>query len=374
MRRAKRILVTGARSPVALEWVRGLARAHFEVIAADTSTLTLTRFSRHLTAYETYAPARENPGQFNRDLRRIRNAHAIDLIIPTCEELFWIRESELLPTPLFHPGQQTARLLHDKLYLRKLEQETGISTPPTWTRDEMPNQSGSWVLKPRFSRSGDRCRRLEGRVDPTEFAETDIAQPWIEGPSLCCSAFAKKGRLLTAVCYEPVICFRKNKGGVAGPAVAFKRVQNEELTARTQKIIHHLNYTGAIGIDAISPPDGPPVIHDINPRTTSGIHLLPSTFDFGTLLRGEPQPLPAPDNYAAWIPLAALFSESPVRSLFRATRTSKLRDVISSPLDPMPVLGQLAMLERLRRLARIHGRSVMTVATIDIEWNGEHAR
>jgi len=366
-----RILVTGGRSPVALEWCRRLARSNCFVVAADTSFLTLTRFCRHVSLHERYASPRNNPDRFNRDIQRICHEHGIDLVVPTCEELFWLTDATMAAAAFFHPGRDLSRRLHDKLYLNTLSSELNIPAPQTWLRSELPSESGSWIVKPRFTRSGFNVRKIEGKINASMLGEMEVAQPAIIGEQLCYTGMALHGKVLVDICYTPAVRIRRNKGSIDGPAIAFKTADNTDLANHARKIIENLGYTGMLGIDAITTRNGVSYIHDINPRTTSGIHLLAPEVDFTALLRGEQQELMLQESSTAWIPSAVWFSHAPLRNVYRSWRQPRWIDVISSRDDRMPAIGQLAVLLQLMRLGRRYNRSPMTAATVDIEWNGE---
>jgi len=86
----RRVLITGARAPVALHLARLFADAGYEVVAADTLRAPLARASRHVARYHRLAAPAENPAGFAAALGDVIAAEQPDLVIPTCEEIFYL--------------------------------------------------------------------------------------------------------------------------------------------------------------------------------------------------------------------------------------------------------------------------------------------
>ena len=92
----KRILVTGARAPATLEMIRRLARAGHEMYAADSLRMPLSRGSRHLVKCFLVSSPRLAPRQYVKELSTIAERERIDLLIPTCEEIYYIARFQAL--------------------------------------------------------------------------------------------------------------------------------------------------------------------------------------------------------------------------------------------------------------------------------------
>ena len=112
-----RILLTGARAPVTLDLARHFHRAGHEVHLADSMRWPVSRPTRAVRRTFRVAQPALAPGRFIDDLLSIVRRHKIDLVVPTCEEIFFLaahldRFAGLVP--VF--AEPLARLapLHDK--------------------------------------------------------------------------------------------------------------------------------------------------------------------------------------------------------------------------------------------------------------------
>ena len=125
-----------------------------------------------------------------------------------------------------------------------------------------------------------------------------------------------------------------------------------------------------IGLDTIIRPDGTPVLIDINPRSTSGIHLLGPHLMPNQLLNGTPCGSPVPDGTTAWVPLAALLTSAPNGLLRSRHRTSQWIDIITKRDDILPAAGQILAAATLLMTAKQLSISMLAATTADMEWNG----
>ena len=89
-----KILITGARSPYTLELARLFHRAGYEVHVADSNfqRITLLSFSFWYKKYHVMKsmPNRKPFEQFCNELIALCIREKIDLLVPTCEETFWV--------------------------------------------------------------------------------------------------------------------------------------------------------------------------------------------------------------------------------------------------------------------------------------------
>ena len=85
-----KFLITGARAPVALELARNLSKDGHTVYIADSLRFPLARCSNFVKKIFRIAAPRLSLSQFKNDLQKIIKDYNIDLLIPTCEEVFYI--------------------------------------------------------------------------------------------------------------------------------------------------------------------------------------------------------------------------------------------------------------------------------------------
>ena len=85
-----KILVTGGRSPYTLELIRLLGKSGHEVISVEFLPIYLSQFSKYLSKKFQIGSPVYNFSRFQAELLKIIDQEKIDLILPTCEEIFYI--------------------------------------------------------------------------------------------------------------------------------------------------------------------------------------------------------------------------------------------------------------------------------------------
>lgn len=281
-----RILVTGTRTPVALDLARSLRAQGHVVFGCDVIRTAL--FGEGMT----YRSPRLDPAGFAADAARIVQMVKPDLIIPLCEEIYYW--AHLRRYPLFAPDIDTLMRLHSKYDFAQFAAGLGLHVPVT-------ERTGAWapdrVFKPEFSRFGVRVL-----ITPAQGPEgDDPANPWlrqayVDGEDLCFYAIARQGRLRAFGAYRSAW---RTKGGAS---YYFDPVEGE-LSARMQVIAATLatalDLTGQIACDLRRDAAGALWLLECNPRATSGLHLLAhdpaglarALLGEGGLLTAGPQPV-----------------------------------------------------------------------------------
>ncbi|MFB2581736.1 ATP-grasp domain-containing protein [Herbiconiux sp. P15] len=336
------VLLTGSRAPVTLDLARRFAAAGAFVVVADSQP-ALTSASKAVGASYRVPSARFAPWEFAKAIAGIAERHAVSLIVPTCEEIFWLAgvrdtgEVAGLGDRVFAPPLPVLRRLHDKARFADLLAELGIPHPTTrvidsgieWrrlsrrrtqtaTRTQTASRSGSAaggesgpvVAKPALSRFGAFTRRIGAGEPLPDVGTLTPEHPWlvqelIEGSEFCVHAVAMAGRLTAFAAYRPVA-----RAG-PGAGVAFARLAEhptpasppERPTGRStpvwqggrddageqdavaaardfaERIAAHLHLTGQFGLDLIERGADGVVVLECNPRATSGLHLYTDTDD-----------------------------------------------------------------------------------------------
>ncbi|MFD1884533.1 hypothetical protein ACFSC9_03275 [Paenibacillus wenxiniae] len=162
---AKRILVTGGRAPVALEWCRLLHAAGHEVYVAESFPQPLCRYSNTVRRCYVVPAPRQQPGAFLQELQRIVEKERIDVLLPTCEEIFHIaagQEHLSAEVQVISPTIAQLHRLHHKGDFIKLVRAAGLAVPETVLLEDAQQweqtQRCAWekgtaiVLKPAYSR------------------------------------------------------------------------------------------------------------------------------------------------------------------------------------------------------------------------------
>jgi hypothetical protein len=376
-----RVLVTGARAPVALDMARSFRAAGCEVVLADSVRPFAASLSRPRFEILRLPPPRREFGAFRTRLRGL--AADCDLIVPTCEEVFWLAAAAALDgwsDRLFAPSVATLRSLHSKADFPALAREAGVDAPSTWTIASaadaglVPLASADLVLKPEFSRFGSRTiispAAGVAAALPFPSGRRWVAQQRLAGEELCVWSAIRGGRLIGCIVYRPVLRHGRSA------AFAFEAVDSPALLEMARRIAQHVGGDGQLSYDVIVGRDGRPAPIECNPRAVSAIHLVDGSPALAAALLGRGE-IPAP-------PAGTIRYLSPAMALIGAPSAiaggtlgrlgslwRKGRDSVGRPGDRLPVAGVLLDAARfaLTGAARLHGPASET--TDDIEWNGE---
>src|SRR5512140_1701805 len=84
------VLLTGGRAPATLELARLFHRSGHRVFVAESLRGHLSAPSRAVNGNFVVPPPRQDTEGFIKALRGIIAAQHIDLLIPTCEEIFYV--------------------------------------------------------------------------------------------------------------------------------------------------------------------------------------------------------------------------------------------------------------------------------------------
>ncbi len=424
---ARAVLLTGGRAPVTADLARRFAEEGAFVVVADSQP-NLTAASAAVGAAYRVPSARFRPWEFAAAVQQIARRHAASLVVPSCEETFWLAAAvgsagaasgaadpaiaggpsggvsaadrfrdpspdlRFLAERLFAPPLDTLRVLHDKAAFARLLGELGIAHPQTavvssaiaWRRAAARRgaTAPAVVLKPAYSRFGSRTVRVAAGEPLPTVAGVSPEHPWLvqrelTGGEFCVSVVAVAGQLTAFAAYRPV--WRAGTGA----AVAFERLDESrpevgEARAVAERLAGHLGVTGLFGLDLLlGAPDAsaPPRVHvlECNPRATSGLHLFGPGDGLAAAFSGRPAATPS--RRAARLALPhALYAPAGIRRPSDARRfVAQLRfpDALRPPGDRIRVTALLRSLAVQGATARTARIPLLAASTHDIEWNGE---
>ncbi|MGF7148683.1 hypothetical protein FHS96_002311 [Sphingomonas zeicaulis] len=374
---AERVLITGARAPVALDIARSFAAAGHEVHVADSAPALIARWSRTPRAFHRLPSPRHAPEAFARAAPELVAALDPVLVVPTCEEIFHLARLGL--ERLFAPAPARLFELHAKDRFATLAAGLGLTVPETHrleTLAALARFAGTpteWVFKPVHSRFGTQARvgpaRLDG-ITPSADAPW-VAQRRILGEEVSFYAIAHGGALAGFAAYRS----SWRLGGGAGYAfAALPDAQVEavgEIAARLAPAVG----TGQFACDAIRDREGRFHLIECNPRATSGAHLFGRGPGLArAMLAGEPvMPVRRLRVHVGpalwWFGIGTALRSGRHQDWFGEQRRG--RDVVGAPHDRWPILGAAADSALFGAQALRHRRTLAEQMTADIEWNGE---
>jgi predicted ATP-grasp superfamily ATP-dependent carboligase len=381
------VLLTGGRAPVTLELARLFRRAGHRVLMAESLAWHLSRPSLAVAANFRVPPPRQDPTGFIRALAQIVRREGVDLLVPTCEEIYAVARGRaeleaaggtlVLAEPL-----EKLRGLHDKWLFTQSARGLGLSVPETRRLESAQDlravlaAGGEWVLKPVFSRFAARTHLPPHSAASLQSVRPSPRQPWVaqaclRGRQVCTYSLAHHGQLAAHVAYP--VEFSAGQGA----AVAFRAIEHPAAQAWAARFVAAADFTGQIAFDFIEDAAGQVAALECNPRATSGVHLLAGAPGFDRAYFG---PLPstlsgaagAPAMLAAGMLLYALPAARSWAGLRRwAAAFARSRDVVFNWRDPLPGLLQGLSLIPFAAWGLRHHLSLVAASTYDIEWNGD---
>jgi len=367
----KTVLITGARAPVARDLAHSFAAAGYQAHLADCITPLGAR------NVHKYAPPRYRFDLFTADLARLADRLAPVLMIPVCEEVFYIAAAAAklgLSQRVFAPSLETLRRLHSKVEFPKLATDA-----PATRRVDSPETLRQWrgrarqtVFKPEFSRFGTTtlirpAPEALDRLSPSP-QHPWAAQDFVGGEEICLWSATRAGNIVAFAAYRPL--WRLGRAS----SFYFEPDPDPALRAFCQKIASDTLATGQLAFDVIRRPDGVIVPIECNPRGTSGIHLFRAAPTLARAIMGE-QDFAMPDGGAAHLAPAMWLLGAPcavVHGRFAAFRDDlrRSRNALALPGEKFANLAALMDAGRFFATGLIHGRSAAAQSTHDIEWNG----
>jgi hypothetical protein len=376
-----RILVTGARAPVALDLARSFRAAGCEVTLADSVRPFAASLSRPRFEILRLPPPRRRFPAFRARLRTL--AAGFELIVPTCEEVFWLAAAAGLDgwsDRLFAPSIGSLRTLHSKAGFPALAREAGVEAPATWPIASpadlhlVPLAPADLVLKPEFSRFGTKTivGPAAGTAErlPVSPANRWVAQERLEGEELCIWSAMREGRLVACIVYRPALRHGRSA------AYAFEALDSAALVEMASRIAGHVGGDGQLSYDVIVGADGRVAPIECNPRAVSGVHLVDGSPELARALLGQCRLLPPPAGTIRYLSPAMALMGAPAAVAggdFAKLRAvwSNGRDSVGRPGDRLPVAGVLLDAARFALAGAARLQSPASGTTHDIEWNGE---
>lgn len=377
------VLILGGRAPVALDHARRFVRQGWRACVADSISCRGTAWSRYVHACVRIPSPRSEPRQFAKSIARVVAQHDIDLLLPTCEEVFYVsRYRSLFPRELAvatdHFDKLTA--LHSKLEFMRLAAGCGAKVPESSSVSTL-SEAREWargrpvVLKPEFSRFGVYVRIYPRGIpaDARELAHHDrwLVQEFCAGEELCSYSVAVAGRLTAHIAYRPLYRLSRSSSYYFDPVPA------PAIRAFVEQFVRKTSYTGQISFDWIRCADGELAVLECNPRAISGVHLFAATDALPAAFMGGSAEIVEPSRAPARM-IATLMLTAGLATSMRTGRLSqwrqdylRARDVITQPGDAWPLLGTIADFGLHAVRACRNRCSLREAATRDIEWDGE---
>jgi predicted ATP-grasp superfamily ATP-dependent carboligase len=323
---------------------------------------------------------RTETGAFLEALKKIIGQNQIDLLIPTCEEVFHIAKGlDDIPCRVFTEPLDKLDSFHNKWKFVSGASGFGLRVPDSvliQNRDNLMHAYALWkglVLKPVYSRFASRTLilpQLREVLSTLTFDTPWVAQEFIAGRQFCTYSVCQNGRITAHATYPTIFTAGQ------GATIAFEHVEHPAIFNWVQSFVEHFKVTGQMSFDFIQAEDGEVYALECNPRATSGAHLLASHPQFVESFFSADMNCVTPLENKKMLASAMLMYGLPTavaNGTFRTWLKTFLHsdDVIFDAKDPLPFLLQFRSLFFYLKLARKEGISPLEASTFDIEWNGE---
>jgi predicted ATP-grasp superfamily ATP-dependent carboligase len=276
------ILLTGGRAPAALELARAFHGAGHTVFMAESLRGHLSQPSAAIKANFVVPAPRQEQDAFIIALKKIIEQNQINLLIPTCEEIFHVAmRREELPCVVFTESINKLDQLHNKWKFIVNAADYGLSVPETvliTTQDALFHAYSNWrelVLKPTYSRFASRTLMLPPLREASSTLTFHSSAPWvaqgyIKGTEICTYSICRNGHITAHTAYPSTFT-----AGL-GATIVFQHINHPAIFQWVKTFVAKNNFTGQIAFDFIQTPDGKIYALECNPRATSGVHLLAS--------------------------------------------------------------------------------------------------
>ncbi len=390
--KCKRILLTGGRSFVALDLARHFARLGHAIVVAESVPVHLCRYSRSVQkSYLVPQPNSQTEAYLDALLAIVQDEQ-IDLLIPTCEEIFFIAgglERLHLYCEVFTEPLARMRRLHNKWDFNQRALQYGLRVPETRlltsqqdlqlfiARNQRP-----FVLKPVFSRFATKVLMVEVAEQasrPLQNLTISEDYPWvaqekITGKAFCSYSLARSGKLVAHALYA------ENFTSGQGTCIDFTLAEHPEIDRWVERFVELEQFTGQIAFDFIVTDAGEVFPLECNPRATSGIHLFRHNDQFPELFlrndnHNQPVLKPEASTQAMIAPAMLVYGLPAIHSWKRLKEWLRVwlqaKDVIFDLHDRKPFLCQLFILWYNWQGSHASGLSLQAFSTRDIEWNGQ---
>jgi predicted ATP-grasp superfamily ATP-dependent carboligase len=378
------ILFTGGRAPATLELVRAFHRAGHTVFMAESLRGHLSEASNAIAKNFYVPPPRQQPAAFTDALRKIIVENRINMLIPTCEEVFYVAKArEEFPCAVFVESIKKLNDVHNKWHFVINAIGHDLYAPETMylnNQDDMLHAFAHWrelVLKPVYSRFAARTLILPTLKHALYKLTVNSKAPWVaqeyvKGRQICTYSVCHNGRVTAHTAYPSTFTAGQ------GATIAFKHIDHPAIYQWVRTFVDRNHFTGQIAFDFIEGEDGQLYGLECNPRATSGVHLLASHPNFveaflnSNILCITPNKMARPSMLGTAMLIYGLPRAIKKKQFIQWIKTFfTSNDVILNFKDIKPFIMQFKSIFAYLFLARKEKITALQASTFDIEWNGE---
>ncbi|MBO4707991.1 MAG: ATP-grasp domain-containing protein [Elusimicrobiaceae bacterium] len=342
---------------------RLLYSAGYEIYAADSTYATVCILSRFVNKF-IKLPAPTCP-DYKNDLCKVLRDYKIDILIPTCEEIFYISQfkSELEKySYVFCDTHEKLIYLHDKWSFYNYLKQANILTPVTQLADKTACKwKENKIIKPRFSRFASKII-FSNKIPSDKVNKKYLVQEFVKGQQICSYALVKDGKIISQCVYKPVLTAGKGAG------ILMKRISHTQAEKITEKISKNFNFTGQIAFDFIETQNGDLYTIECNPRTTSGLGFIGRDL-LKLLLKNDNLKIKSPSAIVSCLGVLSYAISQPIKTIRARKILFTATDFISIKQDSLAWFAQIPIVIWWFLKGLFFGGPT-AASTADIEFNG----
>ena len=297
-----RVIITSARSLMALVAAHSLGKRGVEVVGADCVKPTMLQFSKYTYANETYHRHLDDPEQFLSDIETIIDKHKPDddrpyILMPIFHENFLIIQNKQRlekRITVATPDKLMLEQVFPKDKLAKTAQKLDVNIPTTLIPDSdadidkfLEDVDFPCLIKPRNSSGGRGIHKVDDSEElkamfqkvKNEFGEPPLIQALVDGEEFCHTVIYDDGKEGASGAYRNLHSYPADFGSGAIREAIDPYIFNEQ----TKPLFENIGWNGLAEIDYMW--DGnknhTPHLIEVNPRFWAGMfHSVQSGVDF----------------------------------------------------------------------------------------------
>lgn len=300
-----RVIITAARSLMALTSAHSLGKMGVEVIGADCVPVTMLTFSKYVEINEEYTNHEEYEEKFISDLEKIIEKHKPGddkpyLLMPTFRETEAITKNkerlEKHGIKVASPDWEAISKVHPKDKLALTATELEVHVPKTYRPDEEElKEAGEKtgypaLVKPLDASGGKGIILVENfedlkeayRENLEEYGEKPLVQQYVSGVDYCYTSIFQNGELKADMAYKNLQRYPIQSGS----GVMRETIDESRFRKVAQDLLGPLKWNGIAQLDFVwdETEEQTPYLIEINPRFWGGLfHSVKSGIDYPRL-------------------------------------------------------------------------------------------
>lgn len=379
----KNILITGGRAPVSLHLIHLCKKAGYDVYVADSIPYYTSKSSDLVKKSFVVTKPNQDHEKFIENILEIVKKYKIDLIIPTCEEVFHLSKSkEVLEeyVKLFTMDISTLHTLHNKwTFINMIKGSNHIKVPTTYYVTNQKqikiylsgySSKEEFVLKPVYSRFSSNIYFINKDKIPTVDCSREnpyVLQQRIRGEQICSYSVIQSGNIVAHSSYQTVYTLGQGAG------IYFKPYQVQKVFNFIKEFSLENRINGQISFDFIMDNKGDIYPIECNPRSTSGLHLFEGNTELIDSMVKEKQEciVAYPSESICVMPILVISKifKNGLKKTIRDIRNCK--SIFKHEKDRKTLFSQNLMLSYFAINSIIKRKKMVSISTEDIEWGGK---